>query len=385
ACSLIHLFTFPMMLMAEEQPALMSAVEFLVLKFDMINPLQWLTYYYMHGDPLHLIGNMIFLWTFGLIVEGKVGWWRFLAIYNSIGLIEGAILQVVGYLFLGGDNGALGASGAIYGLLAISLIWAPVNEMQIFYFIFFVIRFWIGTTAGSVMAISGFFIGMQVVVQMIRTMHAAHGEISLDAAILTSEVGHLGGAVLGLAVGIAMLRLKWVDCEEFDVFSVIRGEHKRTKEEKLEEFAKSKEGQELRAKQYAQAQEEFRQNLAAGQPLGALATHRRAKQSFPEWSLPENDFVQLIVLLRKLHMYDQAIPAMLEYLRTYRERIVPIRLALAQVLTEHKQRPRQALTVLAKVNGAQLDAAQQKALAAIHAKAKAAFELDPYEVEPEDW
>jgi hypothetical protein len=55
------------------------------------------------------------------------------------------------------------------------------------------------------------------------------------------------------------------------------------------------------------------------------------------------------------------------------------------VLTDHKQRPRQALAVLAKLNGAPLDAAQQKAFEATQAKAKAAFEQDPYEVEPEDW
>lgn len=380
-CSLIHLFTYPIMLMAEEQPALMSAVELLVLKFDTINPLQWLTWNYMHINPIHLIGNMVALWAFGLIVEGKVGWWAFLALYNSIGILEGAIIQMVGKALIGGDNGALGASGAIYGLMGIALIWAPLNQMQVFYWLFR----WFGTVEGSVIAITGFFIGLQLTVQAIMFMYASTGAIQSQEAIITTEVLHLVGAFGGLAAGIALVLLKWVDCEDFDVFSVARGRHKRTKEEKLVEFARSKEGQELRAKQYAQAQEEFRQQLAAGQPLGALATHRRAKQNFPEWSLPENDFVQLIALLRRLHMYDQAIPAMLEYLRTYQERVVPIRLALAQILTDHKQRPRQALAVLAKVNGAQLDAAHQKALVAIHVKAKAAFEQDPYEVEPEDW
>jgi membrane associated rhomboid family serine protease len=379
--ALIHLITFPIMLMAEEHSGLMDAVEFLVLKFDVVNPLQWLTWNYMHIDPLHLIGNMVALWAFGLIVEGKIGWWPFLILYNLIGIAEGAVIQIVGNLFIGGDNGALGASGAIYGLMGIALIWAPLNQMQVFYWLFR----WFGTVEGSVVTIAGFFICMQMAVQAILFMYATTGEIESQAALITTEVLHLVGAFGGLAAGIALVLLRWVDCEEFDVFSIARGRHKRTKEEKLEEFAKSKEGQELRAKQFAQAQEEFRQNLTAGQPLGALATHRRAKQNFPEWSLPESDFVQLMTLLRKLHMYDQLIPAMLEYLRTYRERAVPVRLALAQVLIEHKQRPRQALAVLAKVNGAALDPVQQKAFAAMQAKAKAALELDPYEVEPEDW
>jgi TusA-related sulfurtransferase len=182
-----------------------------------------------------------------------------------------------------------------------------------------------------------------------------------------------------------MVALKLVDCEDYDVFSVIRGRHKMSQAEKMEEFAKSAEGQALRAKQLEQARDEFRQQMAAGQPLAAIATHRRAKHQFPEWSLPESEYVQLLSLMRKLHLYDQLVPAMLEYLKIYTERAAAVRIALAQVLTDHKQRPRQALAVLAKLNGAPLDAAQQKAFEATKAKAKAAFEQDPYEVEPEDW
>ena len=380
-CSLIHLFTFPIMLMGEEHSALMNAVEFLILKFDTINPLQWVTWNYMHINPIHLIGNMVALWAFGLIVEGKIGWWAFLALYNSIGIFEGAIIQLVGNAFIGGDNGALGASGAIYGLMGIALIWAPFNQMQVFYWLFR----WFGTVEGSVLAITGFFIGLQLTVQTIMFVYASTGALQSQEVIVTTELLHLVGAFAGLGVGVALVLLNWVDCEDFDVFSVIRGRHKRTKEEKLEEFARSKEGQELRARQFAQAQEEFRQHLASGQALGALATHRRAKQNFPEWKVPENDFVQLIALTRKLHMYDQAVPAMLEYLKTYSERAVPVRLALAQVLTDHLQRPRQALAVLGKMNGTPLDEQHQRAFANIHAKAKTAFEQDPYEVEPEDW
>ncbi len=380
ACSLIHLITFPIWISVPETSAVADAIRFLILEFDQINPLQWVTWNYMHNDPFHLIGNMVALWAFGLIVEGKVGWWRFLIIYNAIGVLEGAVIQLVGYVFLG-ENGALGASGAIFGLMAISLIWAPFNQMQLFYWLFR----WFGTVEGSVIAVAGFFIGMQVVVQAIMFMHAMNNQIGGEAAIITTEVLHLVGAFAGLAVGIAMVRFKLVDCEDFDVFSVVAGRHKRTEQEKREEFAKSKEGQELRARQLANAQAEFRQQLAAGQALAALATHRRAKQHFPEWSVPENEYVQLLALLRKLHMYDQAVPAMLEYLRTYSERVIPVRLALAQVLTDHLQRPRQALAVLAKLNGARFDPAHEQAYATIAAKAQAAFEQDPYEVEPEDW
>lgn len=379
--SLIHLVTFSIMQMASEDSAAMAAVEFLILQFKGINPLQWLTWNYMHINPIHLIGNMVVLWALGLIVEGKVGWWRFLILYNAVGIFEGAIIQLVGMTFLQGEDGALGASGAIYGLMAIALIWAPFNQMQVFYWLFR----WFGTVEGSVLTICGFFIGLQLTVQAIMFMHAANNDLSSDAVIVTTEVLHLVGAAGGLVVGIAMVKLKWVDCEDYDVFSVLAGRHKLTVEEKREEFLKSEEGQALRAKQFEQTLSEFQQHLAAGQPLAALAAHRRGKQQFKEWAVPEAEFVKLIALLNKLHLFDQAVPAMLEYLKTYRERALTIRLALAQVLTNNLQRPRQALSVLAKVNGAPLDEAQQRAFQSIHAKATAAFQENPYEVAPEDW
>jgi membrane associated rhomboid family serine protease len=40
---------------------------------DGLHPLQWLTCNFMHADFFHIAGNMVFLWCFGLIVEGKLG------------------------------------------------------------------------------------------------------------------------------------------------------------------------------------------------------------------------------------------------------------------------------------------------------------------------
>lgn len=46
---------------------------------DGLHPLQWITSNFLHAGALHLLGNMIFLWAFGLVVEGKLGWWLRLA------------------------------------------------------------------------------------------------------------------------------------------------------------------------------------------------------------------------------------------------------------------------------------------------------------------
>ena len=50
-----------------------SAIEAYLLQFDQINPVQWVTTNFLHADLMHLIGNMFFLWGFGLVIEGKLG------------------------------------------------------------------------------------------------------------------------------------------------------------------------------------------------------------------------------------------------------------------------------------------------------------------------
>ena len=109
-----------------------ETIEFLILEFDTINPLQWMTNNFMHSGPFHLIGNMFFLWGFGLIVEGKLGWKRFLLIYLAIGIVYGAIVQTTMFM-LSGESGALGASAAIYGLMGIAVIWAPKTISTVFF------------------------------------------------------------------------------------------------------------------------------------------------------------------------------------------------------------------------------------------------------------
>ena len=91
-----------------------------------LTPPQWLLSMFMHADLLHLLGNMIFLWVFGLVVEGKLGWQKFLPCYLAIGILQSVVEQIL-QLVLAGQGGSLGASSAIYGIMAMAAIWAPKN------------------------------------------------------------------------------------------------------------------------------------------------------------------------------------------------------------------------------------------------------------------
>lgn len=63
-----------------------------------------------------------------MLVEGKLGWWRFLLVYLGMGIGQCMFEQMVVPASVG--PGSAGASNVIFGLMAMSLVWAPMNEMS---------------------------------------------------------------------------------------------------------------------------------------------------------------------------------------------------------------------------------------------------------------
>jgi membrane associated rhomboid family serine protease len=86
---------------------------------------EWLTlvtYQFLHGGPMHLLSNMLFLWVFGDNVEDAMGHAMFLAFYLLCG-IAGGLAHAV---FAPGSTLPLvGASGAIAGVIAAYLMLHP--------------------------------------------------------------------------------------------------------------------------------------------------------------------------------------------------------------------------------------------------------------------
>lgn len=81
-----------------------------------------LTYPFLHGGWLHLIGNLLFLWVFADNVEDALGHGRFLLFYFACG-----IAAALAHLLLSGDSllPMIGASGAISGVLGAYLLRHP--------------------------------------------------------------------------------------------------------------------------------------------------------------------------------------------------------------------------------------------------------------------
>ncbi len=80
------------------------------------------TYQFVHGGWLHLIGNMAFLWVFGDNVEDAMGHMRFLAFYLLCGVAGGL---AHGLFDPQSAVPLVGASGAVAGIVAAYLMLHP--------------------------------------------------------------------------------------------------------------------------------------------------------------------------------------------------------------------------------------------------------------------
>jgi membrane associated rhomboid family serine protease len=236
-----------------------------ILMYGHWNPIQWLTSNYLHLGFMHVAGNMAVLWGIGIIIEGKVGWWRFLLIYNGIGLVQCGIEQTL--MLFAEEGGSLGASAIIYGLIAMAMVWAPRNELSCL-----LLLYRITTIELPIITYAGISLAIELILGVMTV--AALSQAGTFIA-MTSQVLHLMGAALGFALAVTMLRLKWVDCENWDLFSVWQGRHMMTRDQLAEEALTSREGQAKLASHQEVLQNQFRSYLAADEPSAALSVHRR--------------------------------------------------------------------------------------------------------------
>ncbi|HXK53289.1 MAG TPA: rhomboid family intramembrane serine protease [Hyphomicrobiales bacterium] len=104
-------------------PAVLFDFEELAPEFAVIpEGLTLLTYNFVHGSWLHLIGNMLFLWVFGDNVEDATGHFRFLLFYLGCGIFAGLAHSAT---LPASDLPLVGASGAVAGVIGAYLMLHP--------------------------------------------------------------------------------------------------------------------------------------------------------------------------------------------------------------------------------------------------------------------
>ncbi|MEN1678347.1 MAG: rhomboid family intramembrane serine protease [Planctomycetota bacterium] len=313
-----------------------------------LRPIEWVLSNFTHGGLFHLLGNMVFLWVFGLVVEGKLGWLRFLACYLAIGVLQCAVEQVCTLGYSGSESVSYGASSIIYGLLAIAAVWAPKNEVKVFYWFFF----FVGAVDVSIGWLAGFYIGLDLLWVII--LQGGSG----------SSLLHVMGALIGFPLGILLLKRGVVDCEGWDMFHVWRGDaggKDQTEEEDLE-FSKqlNEKRKQQRGEQVELAKSQVQMYLAEGNAGAAKKLLDKLAGIGADVSLPPSDLAKLVAGLHKQQRWAESAPLMDQYIRTAPDRADPMRVKLAQICVVELNRPGRAIDLLSRVDLAKLPAAGQQ-------------------------
>ncbi len=139
---------------------------------------------FMHGGPAHIIGNMVFLFVFGDNLEDKFGRVKYILLYLGWG--AAAALTHSFFAASTGDGmvPAVGASGAISGILGAYLVMFPRAKITTLVLVFFITPLRI-----PALAYIPFWFVLQVIFVLI-------GDTSGVAYL-----AHIGGFVAGIAVG----------------------------------------------------------------------------------------------------------------------------------------------------------------------------------------
>jgi len=88
-----------------------------------------ITSLFLHGDPLHLLGNMLFLYVFGNTLEEELGATKTLGTF----FFGGVISFLLSLLFYDTAIPLIGASAAIFTLSAIVMLIKPLKFSILFF------------------------------------------------------------------------------------------------------------------------------------------------------------------------------------------------------------------------------------------------------------
>ena len=165
---------------------------------------QFVSYAFLHGGLLHIIGNMFFLYLFGNNVNDKLGHIGYLCFY-----LAGAVFSGIGHTIIGGGD-VIGASGAVAAVTGAYLVLFPQTLITVFCLLFYFIHTF------QISAL--YFIGFKLIFwdNMLerRIQHVAY-----DA--------HLSGYAFGILAVLGLLAAGLISSTTFDLWSMIKQWNRR--------------------------------------------------------------------------------------------------------------------------------------------------------------
>lgn len=163
----------------------------------------FITHLFLHGDIWHLLGNMLFLWVVGCLLEDTWGRWPFLAFY-----IAGGIFAGWAHCLQDTSSGVplIGASGAIAAAMGAFTVRHFMTKIRFFYFFIFFFRpFW-GTFHLPAFVFLPFWFLQQVAMKHLSDFTGGSG-----VAYLAHIAGYLGGVIAALVLKATGAEEKWLN------------------------------------------------------------------------------------------------------------------------------------------------------------------------------
>jgi len=167
---------------------------------------QFLTYAFLHGSLVHILGNMFFLYLFGNNINDKLGHLWYLLFY-----LCGAILSGLGHAAVNWSSIAptLGASGAVAAVTGAYLVLFPQTLITVLYWFFFI---------GTVEVPAMYFIGIKMILIDNGIARYTPG-VAYDA--------HLAGYAYGIVITLLLLATRLVAGSNFDLWAMIKRWNRR--------------------------------------------------------------------------------------------------------------------------------------------------------------
>ncbi|MCF6159275.1 MAG: rhomboid family intramembrane serine protease [wastewater metagenome] len=144
----------------------------------------FLSYMFLHGGFLHLIGNMWYFWIFGDNIEDMLGRFKFIIFYLVCGIGSGVV-----HFYFNSQSGVpcVGASGAVAGILGAYMVTFPKARVLVIIPLFII---WQIIELPAIIVLGFWF--------LIQFFSGATAITSIEGGGGVAWWAHVGGFVLGI-------------------------------------------------------------------------------------------------------------------------------------------------------------------------------------------
>lgn len=316
---------------------------------------QYVTYQFLHGDILHLAGNMLFLWIFGNAVCDRMGSLGYVLFYLAGGVCAGCAFTT------GAENPLVGASGSIAAVTTAFLALFPRVHitMLVWMFVIFTIQ------VPAMIVIVFKIILWDNIIAPASYQDVAASNVAFSA--------HLGGYAFGFAVSLALLAIRVLPRNQFDIVALWSRAARRQqwphpitasptmrgpRSVVVEELG-SRPLEPVELTPVERLREEVAARLAARDPRGAVAAYRQLLDLDRNQVLAASQQIEVANHLAQDQQYTQAADAYEAFLVAYpaASDAPEVRLFLGLICSRYLgDYPRAAAHLRAALDGLQLEA-----------------------------